>query len=411
MPSTTRTRRTRTNPAPRSGRRADALTLVGLVLLALNLRAAITGIPPVLATLQSALHLTGTQAGVLTTLPVLCLGVFAPVAPVLARRIGTEAVLAVALALILAGVLVRTLPTPAGLFAGTLLAGAGIALGNVLMPAVIKRDFPDRIGLMTGLAMTLMAATGALAAGLAVPLTTATGWRTALTVWAAPALAAATTWTLLAARRTHSRPPATTPLTPVPTGPRTSVLRSPLAWAVSALLGIVSLCFYVLVAWTPQIMSDEGYPTAEAGAMTSVMLTIGIPFGLAVPVTAARLADQRPLVVTVIALKAAGLTGILLAPEHAWAWTGLLGIGIGAGFPLAMTLLNLRSPDPVTAAGLSAMAQTGGYLLAGCGPVAIGLLHTLTGSWDTPLLLLIACTVPELLVGLVAGRPGFVGAR
>ncbi|MFJ4584627.1 MFS transporter [Streptomyces echinatus] len=411
MPSTTRTRRTRTAPDPRPGRRADALTLVGLILLALNLRAAITGIPPVLTTLQAALHLTGTQAGILTTLPVLCLGVFAPVAPSLARRAGTEAVLAGALALVLAGVLVRTLPTPVALFTGTLLVGAGIALGNVLMPAVIKRDFPDSVGTMTGLAMTLMAATGALAAGLAVPLSTATGWRPALAVWAAPALAAALTWALLAARRTRRQPPATTPLATVPPVPQTSVLHSPLAWAVSALLGLVSLCFYVLVAWTPQIMSDEGYPTAEAGAMTSVMLTIGIPFGLAVPVAAARAADQRPLVVTVIALKAAGLTGILLAPQDAWAWTGVLGAGIGAGFPLAMTLLGLRSPDPATAARLSAMAQTGGYLLAGCGPAAFGLLHTLTGSWNTPILVLIACTVPELLVGLVAGRPGFVGAR
>ncbi|MFF9765337.1 CynX/NimT family MFS transporter [Streptomyces sp. NPDC014636] len=411
MPSSTRTRRTRTTTAPGSGRRADALTLVGLILLALNLRAAITGIPPVLATLQSALHLTGAQVGVLTTLPVLCLGVFAPVAPALARRVGTETVLAAALGLILAGILVRTLPTQAALFAGTLLAGAGIALGNVLMPAVIKRDFPDRIGTMTGLVMTLMAATGALAAGLAVPLTTAGGWRTALTVWAAPALAAATAWTLLAARRAPHRPQATSPLPAARTAPRASVLRSPLAWAVSALLGIVSLCFYVLVAWTPQIMRDAGYPAAEAGAMTSVMLTLGIPLGLAVPVAAARVTDQRPLVVTVIALKAAGLTGILLAPQQAWAWTGVLGVAIGAAFPLAMTILGLRSPDPATAARLSAMAQAGGYLLAGCGPAAFGILHALTGSWKTPILLLIACTVPELLVGLVAGRPGFVGAR
>ncbi|WP_345942829.1 MFS transporter, partial [Streptomyces sp. SID486] len=173
MPSSTRSRRTRTLPAPRSGHRAGALSVVGLILLTLNLRAAITGIPPVLATLQADLHLSGTQAAVLTTLPVLCLGVFAPVAPVLARRTGTETVLAGALVLILAGILLRTLPTQAALFAGTLVAGAGIALGNVLMPAVIKRDFPDRIGVMTGLAMTLMAATGALAAGLAVPLTAA----------------------------------------------------------------------------------------------------------------------------------------------------------------------------------------------------------------------------------------------
>ncbi|MFI5975529.1 CynX/NimT family MFS transporter [Streptomyces sp. NPDC051452] len=428
LPSITRPTRTRirpgTGPAPRTDRPAGALTLLGLVLLALNLRAAITGVPPVLDTLRGAFHLTGTQVSVLTTLPVLCLGVFAPLTPLLVRRTGTEAALAAALTLTLAGALARTLPGPAALFTGTVLAGAGIAVGNVLMPAVVKRDFPDRIGAMTGLAMTLMAAGGALAAGLAVPLTHAAGWRMALAVWAVPALAAATVWTLLATRR-HRRgrgdwpgtltarratPPAHVPA-PVPPAQAPSVLRSPLAWAVAALLGIVSLVFYVLVAWTPQILRDQGYPAAEAGVMTSVMLTLGIPLGLAVPVAAARLADQRPLVTAVVLLKAAGLGGILLAPGYAWAWTGVLGVAIGAAFPLAMTLLGLRSADPRAAARLSAMAQTGGYLLAGCGPVAIGVLHTLTGTWHAPLLLLIALGVPELLVGLAAARPGLVGAR
>ncbi|MFF8727143.1 MFS transporter [Streptomyces sp. NPDC015171] len=408
MPST-RTRHTRTTPPPAARRTHRALTLAALLLLAANLRAAITGVPPVLDTLQTAFHLTGTQVSVLTTLPVLCLGAFAPAAPALARRTSTETVLAAACTLTLAGILTRTFPTPAALFTGTLLAGAGIALGNVLMPAVVKRHFPDRVGTMTGLTMTLMAATGALAAGLAVPLTTYAGWREALTLWAVPATAAGAVWTLLATRRTRQRPETTG--TAGTATARPSVLRSPLAWAVAALLGIVSLCFYVLVAWTPDIMRDQGYPAAEAGAMTSLMLTVGIPLGLAVPVAATRVTDQRPLVAAVIALKAAGLSGILLAPQHAWVWTGVLGIAIGAAFPLAMTLLSLRSPDPATAARLSAMAQTGGYLLAGCGPAAIGILHTFTGSWHTPLLLLITLTVPELAVGLVAARPGFVGAR
>ncbi|MFF7752110.1 CynX/NimT family MFS transporter [Streptomyces sp. NPDC007971] len=380
--------------------------LIGLVLLTLNLRAAITVISPVLGDLQGSFGLSGSAVSVLATLPILCLGVFAPLAPPVSRRIGVELTTVGALALITAGILLRLLPSTPALFAGTVLAGAGIAIGNVLTPAIIKRHFADRTGLFTGLAMTLMALSGAVAAGTAVPLAEAADWRTALAVWALPASLALPVWGALALHGRTRRESA--PAHPSRT-PHASLLRSPLAWSVTAFLGVVSLMFYVLVAWLPAIMRDHGYDAADAGTMVSVMLTVGIPLGFAVPVWAARLCDQRPLVLAVIVLKLVSLGGLLVAPGADWVWVCLLGLATGSAFPLAMTLLTLRSPNPLIAARLSGMAQTGGYLVAGAGPLAIGLLHSLTHSWNGPLLLLLALAVPETLFGLVSARPGFAG--
>ncbi|CNF40575.1 transmembrane transporter [Mycobacterium tuberculosis] len=384
--------------------RATAVwSLVGLVLLTVNLRAAITGIAPVLGELQDAFALSGAEVGVLTTLPVLCLGVFAGVAPLVARWLGTETAIAGSLVMITAGIVLRVVQSPVSLFVGTVVAGAGIAMGNVLMPAVIKRVFPSRIGSLTGLAMMLMATSGAVAAGLAVPLDEAGGWRLALAVWAVPSLVAALVWGPLALRGRRA------PTAPV-TAPRGggSLLRSPVAWFVAVFMGLTSLMFYVLMSWLPEIMRDAGFAPAAAGMMVSAMLFVGIPLGFVVPVFAARLRDQRPLIVAVAVTMVVGIGGLLLAPAAGWAWVIILGLGTGSAFPLAYTLLSLRAPTPSVAAALSGMAQTGGYLLAGAGPLAVGVLHDATGGWDVPLVLLLALVVPEVMFGLLAARPGFV---
>ncbi|WP_433465384.1 CynX/NimT family MFS transporter [Spirillospora sp. CA-128828] len=384
-------------------RGAAVWSLVGLVLLTINLRAAITGISPVLGDLRDAFGLSGAEVGVLTTLPVLCLGLFAAVAPVAARRFGAEVAIAGSLVMITLGIVLRVVQSPVSLFVGTVLAGAGIAMGNVLMPAVIKRAFPSRVGSLTGLAMMLMAASGAVAAGLAVPLSEAGDWRLALAVWAVPSLVAVLVWGPLALRGRRA------PTAPV-SAPRAegSLLRSPTAWFVAAFMGLASLMFYVLMSWLPEIMQDAGYPPAAAGMMVSTMMIVGIPLGFLVPVFAARIRDQRPLVVAVVATMVVGLTGLLLAPSAGWTWVLVLGTGTGSAFPLAYTLLSLRSPSPSVAASLSGMAQTGGYLLAAAGPFAVGVLHGATGGWNVPIVLLLALVVPEALFGLLAARPGFV---
>ncbi|MFF4258810.1 CynX/NimT family MFS transporter [Streptomyces sp. NPDC001663] len=380
--------------------------LAGLILLTINLRAAITGMPPLIGQLQRVLALSGTQVSVLATLPVLCLGAFAWLAPRLARRFGAQAAVCAAVGVLALGAAVRALPWPAALFAGTVLSGAGIAVGNVLLPALIKDHFAHRIGLLTGLTMTLMALSGALAAGAAVPLCTAAGWQFALAVWAVPAVPAAAVWGLLAAPGADGRHRRTPPPTPRMAGG--SLLRCALAWWVSAFLGLVSLMFYVLVAWLPQIMQAYGYTPAQAGLMTSVMLTVGIPLGFVVPLVAARMRSQQLLVVAVIVAKLVSLAGLMLAPAFGWVWVCLLGAATGSAFPLAITLLGLRTDGPRTAADLSGMAQTIGYLLAGLGPLAMGVLHNTTAGWRVPLAVLIALVVPEALAGLLAARPGHV---
>ncbi|MFC5185892.1 CynX/NimT family MFS transporter [Actinomadura harenae] len=396
--------------APAISRLTTLWTLAGLILLTVNLRAAITGVAPVLSDLQGSLGLSGVEVSVLTTLPVLCLGVFASIAPVLARRVGPEAAITVALSLITAGIVLRVVPAQVALFGGTVLAGAGIAMGNVLMPAVIKSAFPSRVGSLTGLMMMLMAGSGAIAAGLAVPLDNAGGWRMALAVWAVPSLIGALAWGPLAlrSRRDRRSAPAEESDAARPAGVEGSLLRSPLAWSVAGFMGLASLMFYVLMSWLPQIMRDHGFAAGEAGAMVSVMMLIGIPLGFATPVTAARMRRQGALVIAVAATMVLGIGGLLVAPSAGWLWVGFLGLGTGSAFPLAFTLLNLRSPSPMVAARLSGMAQTAGYLLAGVGPLAVGLLHDLTGGWTVSLGLLFVLIVPEVILGVMASRPGFV---
>lgn len=387
----------------RLSRLTAAWTLLGLVLLTINLRAAITGVAPVLGDLRHSLGLSGVQVSVLTTLPVVCLGVFAALAPPLARRVGTELAITGSLVLITAGILLRAVTAQTALFAGTVLAGAGIAMGNVLTPAVIKEAFPRRVGGLTGMAMMLMAGSGAIAAALAVPLAGVGGWRLALAVWAVPSLLAAVAWMPLA-----RAPRASGPSAPRPASDGGSLLRVPLAWHVALFMGLASLMFYVLMSWLPEIMRAAGYAPATAGMMVSVMMIIGIPLGLLVPLAAARMRDQRPLVLALAVTMVLGIGGLIVAPHAGWLWVTVLGLGTGSAFPLAFTLLSLRSADPSVAARLSGMAQTGGYLLAGLGPLAIGVLHTATGGWNVPLSVLLALVVPEIAFGLLAARPGIV---
>ncbi|NIH80133.1 CynX/NimT family MFS transporter [Amycolatopsis viridis] len=392
--------------ASRTRRSTLIWTLLALVLLSLNLRAAITGVPPVLSRLQEGFGLSGVGASVLTTLPELCVGIFSALAPVLARRIGTETAIAAALLVITAGLLLRVVSAQMALFAGTVLAGAGMATGNVLIPAVIKRVFPNRVGSLTGLAMMLLSVGGAAGAGLAVPLEHVGGWRLALAAWAVPALVAALVWGPLALRGRRELPDRA----PEPAAAGT-LLRSPLAWCVMIFMGMTSLMFYTLTSWLPEIMQGQGFTPATAGMMNSVIIIIGIPLGFVVPVLAARLRDQRPLVLAVVVLMGTGLAGLLLAPRAGWVWVTVFGVATGSAFPIALTLLNLRSDTHAVTARLSGMAQSGGYLLAACGPVTFGVLHTLSGGWKMSIWLLVLLLIPELGCGLVAARPGFVRLR
>jgi CP family cyanate transporter-like MFS transporter len=379
-----------------------ALIAGAIVFTALNLRTAVASVPPLLDELRDDVPLSAAGAGVLTTLPVVCMSVGSPLAPRLASRIGTEAaVVALGLTMV-AGIALRLVPGVGPLFAGTIVAGLGIALGNVLVPSLIKRDFPAQVGLMTGGYTMAISASGALAAGLTVPVEDAIGhgWRPALAVWAIPALVAAAIWVPWIAR---SRAAATG--TPLP-----SLWRDRLAWQVTAFMGLQSLLFYTCLSWLPALLRAEGIERGAAGALLSVMLLTAIPTCLLVPVLASRARDQRATIAITIVVYAAGLTGLLVAPDAAPAlWATLLGFAQGSMLALIFLLFGLRAPDQEHAAQLSAMAQTVGYALAAAGPLLIGVLRDATGDWTAPIAVLLAVLVPLLVVGMAAGRARQVG--
>ncbi len=383
------------------------LIAAAIVLTALNLRTAIASVPPLLDELRDAVPLSTAAAGLLTTLPVICMALGSPLAPVVARRVGIEAALALMALTVAAGILVRLLPTVAALYAGTVIAGLGIAVGNVLVPAIIKRDFPDRVGLMTGGYTMAISASGALAAGLTVPLENAIGqgWRAGLAFWALPALVAAAVWVPWAARGAAAARTARELARPAP-----RLWRDPVAWRVTAFMGFQSLLFYSALSWLPALLRSEGIEREAAGGLLSVMLLTAIPTCLLVPVFAARRPDQRAAVALTLAFTAAGLTGLLVAPAAlAAVWVTLLGLAQGGLLALALLFFALRSPDQEHAAQLAAMAQTVGYLVAAMGPLVVGILREATGGWTAPLVFMLAMVLPTLAAGLAAARARQVG--
>ncbi len=384
---------------------APALLGAAVILTAVNLRTPVGSVPPVVDEIVDDVGLSAAAAGLLTTLPVLCFGLFAPASPLLARRLGAERVLLVALVPILVGLLVRSAPSTAALFAGTLLAGAGIAVGNVIVPAVLKGRFATSVGPLTGIYSAALGGGAALGAGLTVPIQSALGvdWRGALAFWAMPA---ALTIAVVLVALVRDR--ATTTARGEP-GAALSLLGDGLAWQVTLFMGLQSLLFYAALAWLPSILRDEGYSAETAGGLLALYALGGVPASLLSPVLATRLRTQSSLTTIVAGGMAAGLTGLLVAPSAAVVWIAVLALSQGAALGIALTIIILRAPDPRRAAELSGMAQTIGYGLAAAGPLVFGLLHDASGGWELPLAVLLALTVPLVAVGLGAGRARWVG--
>lgn len=361
--------------------------------------------PPVIEELQRELGISATAAGVLTAAPVLCFGMLAPLGPALARRLGAERVLLLALLPIVAGVAARAAGSTFALFAGTLLAGTGVAVANVIVPSVVKGRFDRGTGLVTGLYVAALTGGAALAAGLTVPFERSWGWELALAVWAIPAAIA---FGVVGVAFARDRASATAR---AGEGGLRALLRDPLAWQVTLYMGLQSLVFYAGLAWLPSILRDAGYSAGAAGALLALYALGGIPSAVLVPVLATRLRDQRLLASGVTALEMCALLGLLLAPGGAVAWVALFALGQGGAIGLALTLMVLRAPDPKRAAELSGMAQAIGYTVAAIGPLAIGALHDWSGDWDAPVAALLAATVPLLAVGVLAGRARTVRAK
>ncbi|NIF16325.1 CynX/NimT family MFS transporter [Pantoea sp. Cy-639] len=374
------------------------LLLLGLVLVALNLRPALSSMAPVLGQVSAGLGLNASQAGLLTTLPVLCLGLFAPLAPALARRFGSERVILGILLTLALGILLRSALGVAGVFLGSVMAGASIGIIGVLLPGIVKRDFPQQAGTLTGVYTMALCLGAAMAAGATVPLSQHfdNSWALGLGFWLLPALLAMLVW-LPQARQGHG-------LHKVAYRVR-GLWRDPLAWQVTLYMGLQSSLAYIVFGWLPSVLIGRGLSPTEAGLVLSGSVIVQLVSSLGAPWLATRGKDQRLAIVIVMLVTLAGLFGCLYAPiDGLWGWAVVLGLGQGGTFALALTLIVLRSKDAHVAANLSSMAQGVGYTLASMGPFAVGLVHDLTGGWNAVGWIFAVLGVGAILFGLGAGR-------
>lgn len=369
---------------------------VGLLAISFNLRPAIVAVSPLLATIQSSFGLSGAGVGLLTTLPLLCFGLLAPLAPRLVQRFGIGGVLLSCLLTLFTGVLVRSLPTLAGVFGGTLLIGVSVAIANVLMPGIVKEDFPNAIGIMSGLYTMMLSAGAAIAAGATVPLYRVLGrnWHLAIGFWAAPLAVAIVLW--LPSRAHGRRGGAVFVRRP----PVRGLWRSRVAWSLTIFMGVQSLEFYATVTWLPTIFHDRGTPNVTAGFLLALVNVAGILGAVITPSIAHRMANQRLGVAVGVGSMALGTAGLLFDPHHLDVlWSVLLGWGQGSSIGLALMMMVLRAGNRDEAMALSGMAQGLGYLIASLGPVMVGGLFDLSKGWTVPLAVLLALLGVEMFAG------------
>ncbi len=389
-------------PAAEPSRSSRLVRLVlgaSLLLIALNLRALFASLSALLPEIMHGTGASPATASLMTTLPVLCLGIFSLPVARFAARFGAERVVLGALLAIAAGTALRGLATLPTLLGGGLLAGAGIAFGNVLLPGLVKRDFPDRIAPMTGLYSMALSGGAALAAGLTVPIARATGsWAVGLAGWAIPALAVAALWT---PQVVMAKPPKPA----IGAGASHSLWRDGLAWQVSFFMGLQSALAYCVFGWLAPILRDRGLEAAAAGYVLSVSVVGQMVGCLLAPSFAVRGRDQRAISVLLYGLVLAGIMGCFYASlGTAWAWAALLGLGQGGLLGVALTIILLRAPNAAAAARLSGMAQGVGYTLAAGGPLLVGLMRQAFGGFKEVPFFLALLVLAGALSGLGAGR-------
>ncbi|MFF0380910.1 CynX/NimT family MFS transporter [Streptomyces sp. NPDC004286] len=386
---------------------AVRLVVVGIVLAAVNLRPAITSLGALLEEVRDGLGMSGGVAGLLTSVPPLCFAVFGATAPRLARRFGPGAVVCAGMTAITAGLLIRPyIGSTAGFLAASALALMGIAVSNVLMPVIVKRWFPDRVGTMTGLYSMALALGTSLAAAVTVPLTGALGgrWQSGLAVWAVLAGVAVLPWLPLV----RERVPAPVPVPGAEAAPRLRIARSRTAWALAVFFGLQATAAYITMGWMPQIFRDAGVPAGTAGVLLAVTMVMGVPLAFVIPRLATRLPHQGPIVLGLGVCGLAGYAGLYLAPAAgAWVWAVLLGVA-NCAFPLALTMVGMRARTGPGVAQLSAFAQSTGYLISIPGPLLVGVLYQRTGGWGVPIALMAALMLPQMAVGFLAGRDRIV---
>lgn len=380
------------------------LVVVGVVLLAVNLRPAATSLGTLLDQAQQSLAISAPLAGLLTTLPVVCFAAFGPVATALGRHWGLHRTTLLTLVLVVTGLEVRAFTGSALVFTlASALALAGMAAGNVLLPPLVKRHFPHRVGVMTAVYSTALMIGAGMPPWVAVPVSQAAGsWRYGLGMWGLLAALAVLPWVSLLRHdvREEDRPS--------PRYAMKDVARSRLAWQMALFFGIQSSFAYTQFGWLPKIYADAGLDPTNAAMMLGLLTGIGIPLAVLLPAYAARQPDQRLVVAVLGTCAFAGFAGLLTAPTTLpWLWALLLGIG-GSSFPWCLTMIGLRAHTQDGTAVLSGFVQSVGYVIAAMGPLGAGLLYDLTGGWTVPLSVLASLTVLLVLVGLTFARPRFI---
>lgn len=382
-------------------RKDQILLITGIILIGFNLRPALSGVGPLIAMIREATGLSNSMLGLLTTLPLVAFGILSTLTPLFTRRFGIEKTLSGALLLLTTGIVLRAFGYIPFLFLGTILLGIAIAFGNVLLPALVKRDFDKRSGFMTSLYSGMMGVGAALAAGLSVPIAESFpgSWKTSLGVWGFFSFVAFLVWI---SQNKFS----------VPTNSKRSFKKAmkdlgsnSLAWNVALFLGLQSIAFYVILAWLPDILISKGFSSSEAGWYLSLSQVTGVLGSVLVPVIAAKRDDQRNYISALILVEAISLIGLWLGTNATvFLWVSGIGFSLGGSFGLALLFIVLRSSDSETATELSGMSQSIGYLLAATGPILIGAVFDITGNWDTALFILFMILFFKLYTGLKAGK-------
>lgn len=390
----------------RAQRGKPALLVLGLLAIGTNLRAPIVGAAPVLIMIQDTFGLTAAQAGILTTLPLLAFAAISPISPLIARAYGLERALFAALFLIACGLVVRSLGPVSCLYLGTWVIGSGIAIGNVLLPSLAKRDFPQKAPAMTGACAVATATAAAATSATVVPLASlpGSGWPLALAAPIVFPLVAILLWLPQLAQ--HTTPSKDTR----PGSPGGPIWSSALAWQVTMYMGTNSLMYYVLVSWLASMLTAFGFSAAQAGTLQGLMQIAAVLPGFLLAPLVGRMKDQSGLAVATAALMALGILGFLLAPAWSAAWAMSFGAGSGAGLVLALMFMSLRVDTARRAAALSGMSQSVGYFLAAFGPPLAGKTHDISGSWTIPLAACLVLAAAMAGFGALAGRALQIGA-
>lgn len=405
------------------------MLLVGLLLIAANLRGSITSVGPVLGDIRADLGISAVTASVLISVPLVAFGLFSPVAPMLAARFGIERTLGGALVVLAIGIVARSWPGQVALWTGTVLLGIAIAVINVVLPALVKRDYPSRVGSITGTYSAVQSGVAAIAAGIAVPIADATahGWRLSLGIWAGLAVIGFAVFLpqlrrgpepLPPARPTTATTPATVPPMALPPVTRTRArlpFRPPwgaaLAWQVTLFMGLQSTIYYTVITWWPAVEQASGVSAAVAGWHQFAYQMFCLAGTILCAATINRMRDQRPLAIGVSACMFAGILGQLLSPSLGLLWVALIGLGSGGAIVLALALLGLRTHHHGQSAALSGMAQSVGYLLAATGPIAISVLHDVTAEWSVPLTVMLGVVLVQVVFGALGSRDRLLGTR